>query len=43
LLTKGGEELVVGFIADGSDYKNVSLTGPAKEVFKGEISINLFS
>ncbi len=43
LHTKGGDELVVGFIADGSDYKNVSLTGPVKEVFKGEISINLFS
>jgi diaminopimelate epimerase len=41
--TKGGDELVVNFIADGSDYKNVSLTGPVKEVFKGEISINLFS
>jgi diaminopimelate epimerase len=43
LHTKGGDELVVDFIVDGSDYKNVSLTGPAKEVFKGEISINLFS
>ncbi len=43
LHTKGGDELVVGFIADGSDFKNVSLTGPVKEVFKGEISINLFS
>jgi len=43
LHTKGGDELVVDFIADGSDYTNVSLTGPAKEVFKGEISINLFS
>jgi diaminopimelate epimerase len=43
LHTKGGDELVVSFIANGSDYKNVSLTGPVKEVFKGEISINLFS
>jgi diaminopimelate epimerase len=43
LHTKGGDELVVGFIAEGSDYKNVSLTGPVKEIFKGEISINLFS
>ncbi|MCH7773097.1 MAG: diaminopimelate epimerase [Bacteroidetes bacterium] len=43
LHTKGGDELVVGFIADGLDYKNVSLTGPVKDVFKGEISINLFS
>ena len=43
LHTKGGDELVVDFIADGSDYKNVSLTGAVKEVFKGEISIKLFS
>jgi diaminopimelate epimerase len=43
LHTKGGDELVVDFIADGSEIKNVSLTGPVKEVFKGEISINLFS
>ena len=43
LHTKGGDELVVDFIADGSDYKNVSLTGPVKEVFNGEISINLNS
>jgi len=43
LHTKGGDELVVDFIVDGSDYKNVSLTGPVKEVFNGEISIKLFS
>jgi diaminopimelate epimerase len=43
LHTKGGDELIVSFLADGSDYKNVSLTGPVKEIFKGEISINLFS
>ncbi len=43
LQTKGGDELVVNFFGDGSDYKNVSLTGPVKEVFKGEISINFFS
>lgn len=43
LHTKGGDELVVDFIADGSDYKNVSLTGPVKKVFIGEISINLNS
>lgn len=43
LQTKGGDELVVNFFADGSDYKNVSLTGPVKEVFKGEISIIFFS
>jgi len=43
LHTKGGDELVVSFFADGSDYKNVSLTGPVNEVFKGEISINFFS
>jgi len=43
LHTKGGDELVVNFSEDGSDYINVSLTGPVKEVFKGEISINSFS
>ena len=43
LHTKGGDELVVGFIVEGSDYKNVSLTGPVKKIFNGEISINLFS
>ncbi len=43
LHTKGGDELIVDFIVDGSDYKNVSLTGPVKEVFNGEISINLNS
>jgi diaminopimelate epimerase len=43
MCTKGGDELVVNFSSDGSDYKNVSLTGPVKEVFKGEISINSFS
>ncbi|MCH7963145.1 MAG: diaminopimelate epimerase [Bacteroidetes bacterium] len=43
LHTKGGDELVVSFMVDGSDYKSVSLTGPVKDVFKGEISINLFS
>ncbi|MCW9065253.1 MAG: hypothetical protein OQJ78_03080, partial [Ignavibacteriaceae bacterium] len=43
LHTKGRDELVVNFIAEGSDYTNVSLTGPVKEVFKGEISINLIS
>jgi len=43
LHTKGGDELVVSFMVDGSDYKSVSITGPVKDVFKGEISINLFS
>jgi diaminopimelate epimerase len=43
LHTKGGDELIVSFIADGSEYKNVSLTGPVKEIFNGEISTNLFS
>ena len=43
MITKGGDELVVNFILEGSDYKNVSLTGPVKEVFKGEISKNLIS
>jgi len=43
LLTKGGDELIVDFVVNGSDFTNISLTGPVKEVFNGEISINYFS
>jgi diaminopimelate epimerase len=41
LITKGGDELIVNF--EGSGFKNISLTGPVKEVFKGEININSIS
>jgi diaminopimelate epimerase len=40
LITKGGDTLIVNFEIKGSDIINVSLTGPAIEVFNGEISIN---
>ena len=34
--TKGGK-LQVKFVYDANGYNNVSLIGPAKQVFKGEI------
>jgi diaminopimelate epimerase len=39
LLTRGGEELIVDFIEENNEIKNLSLTGPAKIVFTGEILI----
>lgn len=39
LLTAGGEILTVDFSLDGNKIKDLSLTGPAKIVFKGEITI----
>lgn len=43
LITKGGDELIVNFDADGSKYRNLSLTGPAKKIYNGEIGINFFN
>jgi len=43
LITKGGDELIVNFNIDGSKYFNVSLTGPAKKIYSGEIGINFFN
>ncbi len=43
LLTKGGEVLTVNFIDENGGIKNVSLTGPAKEIFKGEFILDNFS
>lgn len=40
LQTEGGE-LSVSFKKNGSGYKEIWLTGPAKQVFKGEISCTL--
>jgi diaminopimelate epimerase len=40
LITIGGDTLKVNFEIKGTDIKKISLTGPATEVFKGEISIN---
>ncbi len=43
LITKGGDELIVNFNTDGSKCSNVSLTGPAKKIYNGEIGINFFN
>jgi diaminopimelate epimerase len=40
LLTKGNEKLFVNFEVENSKVKNLSLTGPAKIVFTGEMIIN---
>jgi diaminopimelate epimerase len=40
LITKGGDELVVNFDKEELEFKNVSLTGPVEEIYKGEIFIN---
>jgi diaminopimelate epimerase len=42
LLTKGGDELIVNFKKEGKKIMNVSLTGPAKVVFTGEILVKNF-
>jgi diaminopimelate epimerase len=40
LITKGDDELTVDFSTNGQSVKNVSLTGPAKIIFNGKISIS---
>lgn len=40
MVTKGGEILKVNFELNGPEIKNVSLIGPASEIFSGEILIN---
>jgi diaminopimelate epimerase len=40
LITKGGDELIVNFEKKDSEFKNVSLTGPVEEIYKGKIIIN---
>ncbi len=42
LLTRGGEELIVDFERRENKIENLSLTGPAKVVFTGEISETVF-
>ena len=39
ILTKGNEKLLVNFEVENSKVKNLSLTGPAKIVFTGEMKI----
>jgi diaminopimelate epimerase len=39
LSTRGGDILTVDFSVKGDKVSNLSLTGPAKLIFKGEITI----
>lgn len=39
LITKGSEELIVDFNSEDFVFSNITLTGPAKEVFSGEILV----
>ena len=43
LLTKGGDYLSVNFTYNAGKFADVSLSGPAKEIFRGEIIIDKFS
>lgn len=40
LITRGEDELIVDFTNNGQSVENVSLTGPAKIIFNGKISIS---
>jgi len=40
LKTRGGDELIVDFKKEGDELKEVSLRGPAKIIFSGEITVN---
>jgi len=40
IFTKGGEELNVNFKVEKNSFTDVSLTGPAKEIYRGEVIIN---
>ena len=39
VLVRGGNELMVGFDRSGSQFRNVTLTGPAEFVFEGTIEL----
>ena len=39
VLVRGGSELQVGFERTGTNFKNVTLTGPAEFVFEGTIEV----
>ncbi len=39
LITRGGDELLVDFKVENQKIKNLSLTGPAKIIFSGEVLI----
>ena len=40
LITKGGDKLIIDFEKENSCIKNLTLTGPVKVVFTGEINSN---
>ena len=42
LITRGREKLIVDFKTENGNFTDLSLTGPAKEIYKGEISLNSF-
>ncbi len=42
LITRGGDELTVDFKLDKKEITNISLIGPAKTIFNGEILLNKF-
>ena len=39
VLVRGGDELTVAFEKDGTEFRNVTLTGPAEFVFEGTIEL----
>jgi diaminopimelate epimerase len=39
VLVRGGDELTVAFEKNGSEFRNVTLTGPAEFVFEGTIEL----
>ena len=43
LITRGREKLIVDFKRENENFLDLSLIGPAKEIYKGEISLNSFS
>jgi diaminopimelate epimerase len=42
LITQGGDELIVDFVKQNGEIKNLSLTGPVKVVFTGKFFLNKF-
>ncbi len=42
LITRGGDELVVDYELENHSVKNLSLTGPAKVTFTGELLLNQY-
>ena len=42
LITHGGDELIVNFVKQNDEIKDLSLTGPVKVVFTGKFFLNKF-